>query len=127
MSITGDGNANHITLSKVVMSIIGDDNANHITISKVVMSNAEDDNANHITISNVVIFIIRGIWIEKQSKDTNLQKGTKRDERMKKRKNQVVRERNSRRIAEWFRDAVLDRPKLQNSRMLKVKAERRWN
>lgn len=68
--------------------------------------------------------------------DNNLQKGTKRDERTKKwkygdhqmfitspnvpvcqamkDKTKLVRERSSRRIAEWFRDAVLDRPKLQN-------------
>uniref|UniRef100_M1DU77 Uncharacterized protein n=1 Tax=Solanum tuberosum TaxID=4113 RepID=M1DU77_SOLTU len=30
-----------------------------------------------------------GTWIEEQSKDTNLQEGSKRDERMKKRKHQV--------------------------------------
>uniref|UniRef100_M1DNP5 Uncharacterized protein n=1 Tax=Solanum tuberosum TaxID=4113 RepID=M1DNP5_SOLTU len=36
-------------------------------------------------------------------------------------------ERSSRQVAEWFRDAVLDRPKLQNLKMLKAKAKRRWN
>ncbi|KAG5586222.1 hypothetical protein H5410_046656 [Solanum commersonii] len=34
---------------------------------------------------------------------------------------------SSRRIAEWFRDTVLDRPRLQTWRMLKVNARRRWN
>ncbi|WMV32583.1 hypothetical protein MTR67_025968, partial [Solanum verrucosum] len=38
-----------------------------------------------------------------------------------------ARERNSRRVAKRFRDAVLDRPKLQNLRILKAKAKRRWN
>ncbi|WMV09022.1 hypothetical protein MTR67_002407 [Solanum verrucosum] len=33
-------------------------------------------------------------------------------------------ERSSRRIAEYFRDAVLDLPKLQNLRMMNAKAER---
>uniref|UniRef100_M1DS29 Uncharacterized protein n=1 Tax=Solanum tuberosum TaxID=4113 RepID=M1DS29_SOLTU len=36
-------------------------------------------------------------------------------------------ERRSRQVTEWFRDAVLDRPKLQNLKMLKAKAKRRWN
>ncbi|KAG5615236.1 hypothetical protein H5410_015060 [Solanum commersonii] len=64
-----------------------------------------------------------GIWIEEQSIDTNLQKGTKRAERRKKREHcdhqeeiKLVRERSRRRIAKWFRDAVLDRPKLQTWR-----------
>uniref|UniRef100_M1DXR1 Uncharacterized protein n=1 Tax=Solanum tuberosum TaxID=4113 RepID=M1DXR1_SOLTU len=39
-------------------------------------------------------------------------------------KTELARERSSRRIAEWFRDEVLDRPKLQNLRMLKAKAKR---
>ncbi|KAG5590765.1 hypothetical protein H5410_041279 [Solanum commersonii] len=34
----------------------------------------------------------------------------------------LARERGSRRIAEWFCDAMLDRPKLKNLRMLKAKA-----
>ncbi|WMV58962.1 hypothetical protein MTR67_052347 [Solanum verrucosum] len=38
-----------------------------------------------------------------------------------------VRKRSSRRVAGWFHDVVLDRPKLQNLRMLKAKAKRRWN
>uniref|UniRef100_M1D975 Uncharacterized protein n=1 Tax=Solanum tuberosum TaxID=4113 RepID=M1D975_SOLTU len=92
----------------------------------------------------------------KQSKDTNLQKGTKRAERRKKRelgdhqvhlasrrmtitspkvpvcqalkdKIKLARERSSQRIAKWFRDAVLDCPKLQTLRMLKAKARKRWN
>ncbi|WMV32905.1 hypothetical protein MTR67_026290 [Solanum verrucosum] len=37
----------------------------------------------------------------------------------------LVRERSSRRITEWFRDAVLDRPKLQTLRKLKAKVEGR--
>uniref|UniRef100_M1D840 Polyprotein protein n=1 Tax=Solanum tuberosum TaxID=4113 RepID=M1D840_SOLTU len=94
------------------------------------------------------------IWIEEQSKDSNLQKGTKRAKRRKKRefddhlvhlvshrmaitspkvpvcqalkeKIKLVRERSTRRIAESFRDAVLDLPKLQTLRMLKAKAKRR--
>ncbi|WMV50396.1 hypothetical protein MTR67_043781 [Solanum verrucosum] len=36
-------------------------------------------------------------------------------------------ERSSRRVAERFRNAVLDRPQLQNFRMLKAKAKRRRN
>uniref|UniRef100_M1DUG6 Uncharacterized protein n=1 Tax=Solanum tuberosum TaxID=4113 RepID=M1DUG6_SOLTU len=36
-------------------------------------------------------------------------------------------ERSSQQVAEWFRDAVLDCPKLQNLKMLKAKAKRRWN
>lgn len=36
-------------------------------------------------------------------------------------------ERSSRRVAERFRDAKLDRPQLQNLRMLKAKAKRRRN
>ncbi|KAG5631358.1 hypothetical protein H5410_003075 [Solanum commersonii] len=95
------------------------------------------------------------IWIEEQSKDTNLQKGTKHAQRMKKcklgdcqvhlascqmaisppkvpvcqilkKRTMLARERSSRWIAEWFRDAMLDRPKLQTLRMLKAKAKERW-
>uniref|UniRef100_M1DGB8 Uncharacterized protein n=1 Tax=Solanum tuberosum TaxID=4113 RepID=M1DGB8_SOLTU len=33
-------------------------------------------------------------------------------------------EMSSRRVAEWFRDAVLDRPKLHNLRIVKAKAKR---
>ncbi|KAG5630838.1 hypothetical protein H5410_002555 [Solanum commersonii] len=76
------------------------------------------------------------ICIEKQCKDTNLQKGTEQDERLKKRKHvchaskekiKSAKERSSRRIVEWFCDAILDRPKLQTLRMLKAKTERQWN
>ncbi|WMV32544.1 hypothetical protein MTR67_025929 [Solanum verrucosum] len=42
-----------------------------------------------------------------------------------KEKIKLVREMSSRRIAEWFRDAVLDHPKLQNLNKLKAKAKRR--
>ncbi|WMV25070.1 hypothetical protein MTR67_018455 [Solanum verrucosum] len=96
-----------------------------------------------------------GIWIDEQRKDTNLQKGIKRAEGTKKCKpgdrqaqlasrptnsrppkvpvcqalkerTILARERNRRQIAEWFRDAVLDRPKLHTLRMLKAKVEGRW-
>ncbi|KAG5580814.1 hypothetical protein H5410_051441 [Solanum commersonii] len=36
----------------------------------------------------------------------------------------LVRETSSKRVAKWFRDTVLDHPKLQNWRMLKAKAKR---
>ncbi|KAG5632356.1 hypothetical protein H5410_004073 [Solanum commersonii] len=36
----------------------------------------------------------------------------------------LSRERNSRRVAEWFRDTVLDHPKLENLRMMKAKGKR---
>ncbi|WMV37722.1 hypothetical protein MTR67_031107 [Solanum verrucosum] len=42
-----------------------------------------------------------------------------------KEKIKLARERSCRRIAEWFRDIVLDLPKLQKMRMLKAKAKRR--
>uniref|UniRef100_M1E079 Uncharacterized protein n=1 Tax=Solanum tuberosum TaxID=4113 RepID=M1E079_SOLTU len=38
-----------------------------------------------------------------------------------KEKTKLARERSSRRVTEWFCDAVLDRPKLQNLRMRKAK------
>ncbi|KAG5580847.1 hypothetical protein H5410_051474, partial [Solanum commersonii] len=89
----------------------------------------------------------------KQSKDTNLQKRTKRAERRKKRepgnvqvhlenhrmaitslkvplcqamkeKIKLARERSSRRITKWSHDAVSDRPKLQTFKMLKTKERR---
>ncbi|KAG5605710.1 hypothetical protein H5410_027202, partial [Solanum commersonii] len=75
-----------------------------------------------------------GIWIEEQSKDTKLQKETKQAERMKKSKpsdrqvhlvshrmerTKLAREKSSWRITEWFRDAMLDRPKLETLRMQK--------
>uniref|UniRef100_M1DKI1 Uncharacterized protein n=1 Tax=Solanum tuberosum TaxID=4113 RepID=M1DKI1_SOLTU len=41
-----------------------------------------------------------------------------------KEKIKLARERSSQRIIEWFRDAVLDRPKLQTWKMLKAKAKR---
>uniref|UniRef100_M1DK27 Uncharacterized protein n=1 Tax=Solanum tuberosum TaxID=4113 RepID=M1DK27_SOLTU len=44
-----------------------------------------------------------------------------------KEKIKLARERSSRRVTEWFRGTMLDRPKLQNLRMLKAKAKRRWN
>ncbi|WMV33111.1 hypothetical protein MTR67_026496 [Solanum verrucosum] len=59
--------------------------------------------------------------------DTNGQKGTRLlKERRKevcqalKEKIKSARERSSRRVAEQFRDAVLDRPKLQNLRTLNL-------
>ena len=42
-----------------------------------------------------------------------------------KEKIKLERERNSWRVAEWFRDAVLDCLKLQNLRIMKAKAKRR--
>ncbi|WMV08909.1 hypothetical protein MTR67_002294 [Solanum verrucosum] len=39
----------------------------------------------------------------------------------------LVKERNSWRIAEWFRDVVLDHPKLQTWRILKANAKTLWN
>ncbi|WMV45973.1 hypothetical protein MTR67_039358 [Solanum verrucosum] len=44
-----------------------------------------------------------------------------------KEKTKLVRERSSRRITEWFHDAVLDRPKLQPLRKLKAKEKGREN
>uniref|UniRef100_M1DU71 Uncharacterized protein n=1 Tax=Solanum tuberosum TaxID=4113 RepID=M1DU71_SOLTU len=41
-----------------------------------------------------------------------------------KEKIKLARERSCRRVAKWFRDAVLDRPKLHNLKMLKAKAKR---
>ncbi|WMV18696.1 hypothetical protein MTR67_012081 [Solanum verrucosum] len=40
-----------------------------------------------------------------------------------KERTKLVREKSSRWITKWFRDAVLDRPKLQTLRTLKAKAE----
>uniref|UniRef100_M1DIF5 Uncharacterized protein n=1 Tax=Solanum tuberosum TaxID=4113 RepID=M1DIF5_SOLTU len=96
---------------------------------------------------------LRCIWIEEQSMDTNGQKGTRQlKERRKegmlihwashrmaiispkvvvcqalKVKLKSAIEMSSRRVAEWFRNAVLDHPKLQNLRMLKAKAKSRWH
>uniref|UniRef100_M1DCM7 Uncharacterized protein n=1 Tax=Solanum tuberosum TaxID=4113 RepID=M1DCM7_SOLTU len=96
------------------------------------------------------------IWIEEQSLDNNGQKRNKVAKRTKKRrlvdrlihwashrtvtispkvpvcqalkeKIKSAIEKGSRCVVEWFRDAVLDHPKLQNLRMLKAKGKRRWN
>ncbi|WMV24880.1 hypothetical protein MTR67_018265 [Solanum verrucosum] len=66
--------------------------------------------------------------------ETNKQKGTRQLKEQRKEMCQALKdkiksaiERSSWRVADRFYDAVLDRPKLQNLKMMKAKAKRQWN
>uniref|UniRef100_M1CYX1 Uncharacterized protein n=1 Tax=Solanum tuberosum TaxID=4113 RepID=M1CYX1_SOLTU len=81
----------------------------------------------HRSILDLQFSNISGIWIEEQSMDTNGQKEQVPVFQALKEKIKMDIEMSSGHVAEWFRNAMLDRPKLQNLRMLKAKEKRRWN